>query len=56
MVGLMRFGDLVYMANLQKSTDFPKKIPSPELLDYLRRSLDVITATLQASRAKVIRL
>lgn len=53
MVGLMRFGDLAYMGELLLNNWISsKKIPSPELLDYLRRSLDVITGHVASFKSK----
>lgn len=44
MVGLVRFGDLSYLGELLLNNWISsKKIPSPELLDYFKKSLEAVT-------------
>ena len=44
MVGLVRFGDLSYLGELLLNNWITsKKIPSPELLDYFKKSLENVT-------------
>lgn len=44
MVGLVRFGDFSYLGELLLNNWISsKKIPSPELLDYFKKSLDAVT-------------
>ena len=53
MVGLVRFGDLSYLGELLLNNWISsKKIPSPELLDYFKKSLEVVTEHVNNFKSK----
>lgn len=53
MVGLVRFGELSYLGELLLNNWISsKKIPSPELLDYFKKSLEAVTVHVNNFKSK----
>lgn len=53
MVGLVRFGELSYLGELLLNNWISsKKIPTPELLDYFKKSLDAVTTHVNNFKSK----